>query len=72
MADTEGDDRDDDQPKRQRPLFGELVFKRGIECPRCGCRDLRVYRTTNLRASIIRIRYCRNCGATIPTRETPS
>lgn len=40
---------------------------RGFSCRKCGCRDLRVYRTERLREGRVRrIRYCRNCG----TRKT--
>lgn len=35
----------------------------GLVCRECGCRDLRVWRTTRLKnGTVRRERYCRNCG----------
>lgn len=41
----------------------------GLECPDCGCRHLPVYYTRRRRRHILRVRYCRNCGRRIVTRE---
>jgi len=44
--------------------------RRGIECPRCGCRHLRVvYTRPALGGRIIRRRECRHCGRRITTYE---
>ena len=42
----------------------------GINCPRCGCSDLRVYYTRRKpNGTIMRSRECRHCGRRIVTRE---
>jgi hypothetical protein len=41
----------------------------GILCPRCGCPDLRVYRTSRRERSRVRVRICRHCGRRVQTRE---
>ena len=41
----------------------------GLECPDCGCRDLRVDYTRRGPGFITRRRRCRNCGRCIITRE---
>jgi hypothetical protein len=42
----------------------------GISCPRCGCCDLRTYRTMRVREGMIRrYRECRHCGRTMTTHE---
>ena len=43
---------------------------RGIACPACGCRDLRVQTTRRAEGMIVRYRVCRNCGAHRPTIES--
>lgn len=43
---------------------------KGLECPSCGCRDLRVYYTRPRHKYILRVRLCRHCGRKIATRET--
>lgn len=35
---------------------------RGIQCPSCHCRDLRVNGTKRIGTRIMRYRYCRHCG----------
>lgn len=42
----------------------------GLECPSCGCRDLRVYYTRPRSYGILRVRICRHCGRKMTTRET--
>lgn len=41
----------------------------GPECRTCGCRHLPVHATRRHGSCIVRIRYCRNCGARLVTRE---
>ena len=43
--------------------------RRGIECPKCGCRHLHVVYTTRGPARVTRRRECRNCGRRITTTE---
>ena len=43
---------------------------RGIACPKCGCRDLRVQTTRRQDGLILRYRVCRHCGAHRATIET--
>lgn len=48
---------------------GEAEDK-GLRCPTCHCRDLRVYRTVRLRGDRIRrVRICRHCGRRMVTTE---
>lgn len=42
---------------------------KGLECPQCGCRDLRVYKTRHVSEEIDRRRICRNCGFRVTTME---
>lgn len=41
----------------------------GIECPTCGCRDFRAYRTNRYESTSITFRYkqCRHCGHKVLT-----
>ena len=39
----------------------------GIECPSCGCRDFRVYRTTQGQSATVRYKVCRHCGKKVLT-----
>lgn len=48
---------------------GGADAQRGIECPRCGCRDLRVYNTRRVGRVVRRIRVCRHCGRRVITTE---
>lgn len=41
----------------------------GIECPQCGCQDLRVMWIRHRPGYIVRRRRCRHCGKEITTRE---
>ncbi len=41
----------------------------GLECPKCGCRDLRAYYTRPRPGYILRKRICRHCGNDVVTRE---
>lgn len=40
---------------------------RGVECPRCGCRDFRVDKTMRLATSTHRWKSCRHCGFGVVT-----
>jgi len=47
-------------------------IKKGLICPRCGCRDLRPWKVINISHQsgfIRRYRVCRHCGHIIRTRE---
>jgi len=45
--------------------------KRGLECPRCGCRHFRVlYTRRAIGGRILRRRECRHCGRRVTTYET--
>jgi transcriptional regulator NrdR family protein len=47
--------------------------RRGIECPRCGCRHFRVIYTRAVWGGrIVRRRECRHCGRRITTSERMS
>jgi len=44
--------------------------KRGLECPRCGCRHFRVlYTRRAIGGRILRRRECRHCGRRMTTHE---
>ncbi len=43
--------------------------KGGICCPKCGCRDMRVYNTNRTDGGVRRRRHCRNCGEFVSTKE---
>ena len=43
--------------------------QRGIECPRCGCRDFYVVYTRPRDHRIVRRKECRNCGRRVTTHE---
>lgn len=43
---------------------------KGIQCPACGCRDLRVQTTRRGDNLVVRYRVCRHCGAHKPTIES--
>ena len=44
--------------------------KRGLECPKCGCKDLRVvYRRAKPGGRVLRRRECRHCGRRMSTYE---
>jgi len=47
----------------------EAASQRGIACPNCGCRDLRVCKTKPHDGDIGRRRECRYCGQRITTME---
>lgn len=44
-------------------------FAAGPQCRRCGCRHLPVHHTRRVRDMLVRVRYCRNCGTRMLTRE---
>lgn len=44
--------------------------RRGLECPKCGCRTWRVTNTWLLNGRIKRRRVCRHCGRPMNTYET--
>jgi len=50
-------------------LATKPLRKTGLECPRCGCRDLRAYYTRPRGDHILRKRICRHCGREVITRE---
>lgn len=41
----------------------------GLECPQCGCKDLRTIRTTKMRNKIHRRKECRHCGRRVMSVE---
>lgn len=41
----------------------------GLECPKCGCRELRAYYTRKRPGHILRKRICRHCGREVTTHE---
>lgn len=41
----------------------------GLECPKCGCRDLRAMRTKKMPRRIMRQRRCRLCGRVVTSYE---
>lgn len=41
----------------------------GIECPKCGCRDWRVYKSGPKGSVVRRRRECRHCGHRLATIE---
>jgi len=41
----------------------------GLVCPKCGCRDFKVYYTRPCPSGIRRARTCRHCGHRITTTE---
>jgi DNA-directed RNA polymerase subunit RPC12/RpoP len=45
----------------------EVKAGSGISCPTCGCRDLRVYRSSQGHAVMVRYKQCRHCGRKILT-----
>ena len=53
----------------QETMRLEAAGQRGIACPACGCRDLRVQTTRRGEGLILRYRVCRNCGAHRATIE---
>ena len=48
----------------------EAASKKGIECPNCGCRDLRATHTQKADGTIDRYRKCRYCGLSVFTSES--
>jgi len=46
-----------------------MIEDRGIRCPACGCRDLKVVNTIRQLGRIVRYRVCRYCGKRIRTIE---
>jgi hypothetical protein len=45
---------------------------RGLECPRCACRHLRVLYTRQRAGRIVRVRECRHCKRRVITYESIS
>jgi DNA-directed RNA polymerase subunit RPC12/RpoP len=57
-VDQNGDPADEEQEKP------------GLECPDCGCKHLPVHKTRDGPGKLrTRVRYCRNCGRRVLTRE---
>lgn len=57
----------------ERPTLEELSRDpeaKGLECPRCGCRDWRVVKTKPGDGIISRRRECRHCGYRKSTVES--
>jgi transcriptional regulator NrdR family protein len=40
-----------------------------MDCPNCGCRDLRTYKTVQLAKAVRRLKRCRHCGRNVTTLE---
>jgi transcriptional regulator NrdR family protein len=54
----------------ERKKWSPTDDKRGLECPKCGCKHFRViYSRPALGGRIIRRRECRNCGRRATTTE---
>jgi hypothetical protein len=63
-------DRPSNLPASEEPnLPPAETCDRGIRCPRCGCRHLRVVWTAQRKARIRRRRRCRSCGRSLTTTE---
>lgn len=66
----------DPKPGREsfvRPARPVLSEKQGLECPGCGCCDLRViYTRKTFGGRLMRRRECRNCGRRVMTFERPA
>ena len=50
-------------------MLSKDANEKGVECPKCGCKDLRVFSTRKELRRIKRVRVCRCCGAKIRTYE---
>ncbi len=48
----------------------QAAAQRGIECPQCGCRDMRVETTRRSDNMVVRYRVCRHCGQRKSTIES--
>ena len=55
-------------PKRDEGVHDDAK-RRGIECPKCGCRHFHVVYTPCDPARVLLRRECRNCGWRIATCE---
>lgn len=63
--------------KRKEPMtLAEMAAMsagiRGIACPKCECRDFRVYKTIQGSAVVFRYKACRHCGHKILTTSQTS
>lgn len=47
----------------------ENEVKRGLECPKCGCKHLFVIYTRPREGGILRRKECRHCGRRLSTKE---
>lgn len=56
-------------PSLENHPDAEEPEEKGIACPRCGCRDLRVVTTVPRLKGIVRYRECRHCGKRLRTTE---
>lgn len=62
------------KPTKDRKTLAELAAeaagKKGIVCPKCGCRHFwKVRDTDQIPGGVRRYRVCRNCGYVKPTVE---
>lgn len=46
------------------------IFDDGMECPKCGCHDLRAWYTRRESKRVRRVRICRACGVRVQTFES--
>jgi hypothetical protein len=60
LPESESEEEDPQEEEHTAPF---------LECPNCGCRDLRVYYTRVYRNRRIRRRFCRHCGRQVTTTE---
>ncbi len=59
------------RPRRRSlaELSSEVQSVSGVYCPKCHCRDTRVYHTYDVQLGRRRIRICRACGRRFCTTE---
>jgi transcriptional regulator NrdR family protein len=63
--------------KRKEPMtLAEMAARaagvRGVECPKCACRDFRTYKTIQGAAVVFRYKACRHCGHKLLTTSQTS
>lgn len=58
------------QAERPACAVARTADKRGLECPRCGCRHFHIlYTRATVGGRILRRRECRHCGRRLTTYE---